>query len=380
MRLPTGATIIALAALAAACTDQPLSPSAELGPSAALARAGGPGAVYLMSNDPTGNTILAYEREADGALGSLTTHATGGVGTGGGLGNQGSLALTRDHRRLYAVNAGSNDISAFDLSPDGPRLIGSPVHSEGELPVSVTVHGSLLYVLNAGASGTIAGFHIGRDGELEAIPGSSRPLSSAAAGAAQISFTPNGRSLVVTEKATNVISTYTVGSDGIASGPYVHASAGETPFGFAFNRTGDLVVSEAFGGQSEASTASSYRVGPGGDLTLISAAVATTQTAACWLAISQDGRFAFTTNTGSGSVSSISIDQGGRIELADAEAGVTGSGSRPQDAAFTPGGRFLYVRNAGGNVSAFRIGAQGTLTHVGDFGTLPAGANGMVAR
>ncbi len=242
------------------------------------------------------------------------------------------------------------------------------------------MHGDLLYVLNGGGNGGIAGFRIGRDGTPSAIPGSIRSLGSAAAGPAQIAFTPDGRVLVVTEKATNTITTYVVGADGVAGQPVTQPSAGQTPFGFNFNRRGDLVVSEAAGGAVGASSASSYRVERDGTLQLVSGAVATTQTAACWIAISPNGSYAFTTNTGSGSVSRLAIGPGATLELDDAAAGVTGDGSRPQDAAFTPGGRFLYVRNDGGSVGAFRVGSGGELTHIGDFGPLPVGANGLVAR
>jgi 6-phosphogluconolactonase (cycloisomerase 2 family) len=105
--------------------------------------------------------------------------------------------------------------------------------------------------------------------------------------------------------------------------------------------------------------------------------VATTQTAACWIAISQNGKFAYTTNTGSGTISSLGIGPGGTLALSEA---VAGTGVAPLDAAFTPGGRFLYVRNGGGNVGAFRVEAKGRLMHIGDFGQLPAGTNGLAAR
>ncbi|HUG61543.1 MAG TPA: beta-propeller fold lactonase family protein, partial [Methylomirabilota bacterium] len=226
----------------------------------------------------------------------------------------------------------------------------------------------------------IAGFRIGRDGAPTPIPGSVRPLGSAAAGPAQIQFTPDGRALVVTEKATSTITTYTVDADGLPGGPNTQASAGETPFGFSFNQRGDLVVSEAAGGAPGASSASTYRVARDGALELIAGAVPTTQSAACWIAISQNGAFAYTTNTGSGTVSSLAIGAGGKLTLVDPVAGLTGPGTRPQDAAFTPGGRFLYVRNDAGTIGAFRADGSGGLVHLGDFGPLPAGANGIVAR
>lgn len=380
MRTQRSFWLAAVAGLAlVACSEEtPVEPNSELGPSTSIAGLEGPGAVYVMSNAATGNEVLVFDRSADGDLNAAIAFATGGDGTGAGLGNQASLILTRDHRRLYAVNAGSDDISAFEVGRTGLQLIGAPVPSGGDLPISLTVHGDLLYVLNGGGAGNISGFRIGTDGGLTTIPGSTRPLGGA--GPAQIQFSPDGRVLVVTEKATNTISTYRVGADGIATGPNTQPSAGQTPFGFNFNRRGDLVVSEAFGGAAGASTASSYRVDGDGDLELISGPVATTQTAACWIAISRNGKYAYTTNTGSGTISSLAIGAGASLTLVDAVAGVTGAGSAPQDAAFTPGGRFMYVRNDGGNIGAFRVERDGQLTHIGDFGPLPAGANGMASR
>jgi len=373
---------LALAAgVAAACSDQPTEPVGALDVTeSAAASLAGPGAVYVTSNAVGGNEILAFERAPNGELAPAVSYPTGGLGTGGGLGNQASLAFTPDHRYLYAVNAGSGDISTFAVDRNGLRPIGAPVPSSGEQPISLTVHGDLLYVLNAGGAGSIAGFRIGRYGTPSAIPGSIRPLGSAAAGPAQIGFTPDGRALVVTEKATNTIATYAVGADGRAGAPVISASAGPTPFGFHFNQRGDLVVSEAAGGADGASSASTYRIDRDGNLALVSGAVATTQTAACWIAISPNGSYAFTTNTGSGTISRLAVRAGGTLELDDPQAGITGAGSRPQDAAFTTGGRFLYVRNAGGSVGAFRVGSGGELTHIGDFGPLPDGANGLAAR
>lgn len=377
---PTFWLVALLGLAAAACSDQPTSPVSGVEGAASIQGDENPGVVYLTSNAPGGNEILAYDRAADGQLTPAGTYATGGIGTGGGLGNQASLVLTQDFRYLYTVNAGSHDISTFRVDRTGLERIGDPVYAQGEQPISLTVHGDLLYVLNAGGSGGIAGFRIGRDGTPTPIPGSTRPLGSAAAGPAQIQFTPDGRALVVTEKATNTITTYAIGVDGLPGNPNTQASAGATPFGFSFNQRGDLVVSEAAGGAPGASSASTYRVARDGTLELIAGAVPTTQSAACWIAISQNGSFAYTTNTGSGTVSSLAIGAGGSLTLIDPTAGVTGPDTRPQDAAFTPGGRFLYVRNAASSIGAFRTDGNGGLVHIGDFGPLPAGANGIVAR
>ena len=341
---------------------------------------GGPGAVYVASNDASGNEILVFARTADGNLTPAGTVPTGGLGTSSGLGNQLAIAVTPDHRRLFVVNAGSDDITAFDLTSGALQRIGAPVPSGGDQPISLTVRNDLVYVLNAGSGGGISGFRIAPDGSLAPIPGSSQPLGGLDTGPAQIQFTPSGNVLVVTEKATSTITTYVVGEDGRPNAPRTVASAGQTPFGFSFDARGDLIVSEAGGTGSGTATASSYRVGSDGILTLVAGAVETTQMAACWIAISQNGGHAYTTNTGSGTVSELVIGAGASLTLKNAVAGVTGPGSRPQDADFTPGGRFLYVRNAGGSLSGFRVELDGALTPIGEFGPIPAFASGLVAR
>src|SRR5262249_36891937 len=161
--------------------------------------------------------------------------ATGGSGTGGGLGNQGAVGLSDDRRLLFAVNAGSNQITSFEVTPHGLRR-EALVASGGIEPVSLTVHERLLYLLNAGRRGSISGFTIGPDGELAPVSGSTRSLSSPGAGAAEVSFNSDGSKLVVTEKATDKIDAYAVEADGRASGPVVSNSVGPTPFGFAFDK------------------------------------------------------------------------------------------------------------------------------------------------
>ena len=170
-------------------------------------------------------------------------------------------------------------------------------------------------------------------------------MSGAATDPAQIGFTPDGSVLVVTEKATNKIVTFAVDRHGVPSDARAQDSAGPTPFGFAFGKRDQLFVSEAFGGAENASATSSYDIDRNGVLTAISPSVGTNQTAACWVVVTPNGRFAYVTNTGSGSISGYSIDFDGMIELLDADGrtAVTGDGSAPIDLALTDSGRFLYV-------------------------------------
>src|SRR5262249_9859285 len=274
------------------------------------------GAVYTMSNGADRNAILIFDRLSDGSLVGAGAVATGGTGTGAGLGNQGGLVLSGNEKWLLAVNAGSNSISVLEVRRQGLRLV-EVQPSGGVRPVSVTEHRGLVYVLNAG-SDNIVGFTLGRDGRLRPLDGSARPLSSGATDPAQIAFAPDGDVLVVTEKATNKIVTFEIGRHGLPGDPRVQDSAGQTPFGFAFGKRDQLFVSEAFGGAENASATSSYDVDRHGVLTAISGSAGTNQTAACWVVVTPNGRFAYVTNTGSGSISGYAIDFDGTIELLDA--------------------------------------------------------------
>lgn len=352
---------------------------------AAQQGARGPGNVYTMSNDANGNEIIAYSRSSNGMLAQTGAYATGGTGTGGGLGNQGGVILSRDHRWVFAVNAGSNDISAFRVTPKGLTLTDVEP-SLGQLPVSLTMHEDLLYVLNAGGAGSIQGFTVDAMGDIEPIMDSMRPLSGAPmTGAAQIGFTPDGSVLAVTEKATSMIDTYAVLNDGTTDGPYVFASNGMTPFGFDFTRRGSLLVSEAFGGAAGASAASSYDVAPDGTLTTISASVASGQSAACWLIVNPNSRYAYVTNTGSGTITGYAIHTAtDGIDLLDAD-GVTadvGAGTGPLDADFSANGRFLYVLNSNTHeISVWKVRRRdGSLLAVQTVSGLPMSANGMAAH
>jgi 6-phosphogluconolactonase (cycloisomerase 2 family) len=331
-------------------------------------------AVYTISNDPAGNAVVRFDRLADGQLANPTSFPTGGTGTGASLGSQGAVVLSPSGRWLAAVDAGSDSVALFRVRANGIHRTDR-VGSRGDMPVSVTIRRGLLFVVNAGGT-NIAGFRIDRWGDLHRVAGSNRPLSAVGAAPAQIELTRDGRKLVVTEKMTNVISVYRVGAHGRARGPVVSPSSGTTPFGFAIDRAGHLVVSEAFGGAPDVSATSSYRIMAGGQLAVLSPSVGTTQTAACWVAIA--GRFAFVTNTGSGSVSSYRIQGDGEITLRRAVAGSTGMGSGPIDMA-SAAGRFLYVvAGASDQIVAFRIRSDGDLDAIGSIPIGPS-AQGLAA-
>jgi 6-phosphogluconolactonase len=341
------------------------------------------GAVYTMDNSVAGNNVLAFHRSADGSLTSAGAFSTDGTGTGTGLGNQGALILSPDGRWLFACNAGSNEISVFAVTRGG-LVLSDKVNSEGQRPISLTVRHGLLYVLNAGglAGGTdnITAFHF-HSGNLLHIPGSTRALSADNTDPAQVSFTSDGNVLVVTEKATGIIDTFTVGDDGLVNGQRTFSSPIPTPFGFAAGRRSRIFVSEANGGAPNGSSVSSYEVSDDGELVAISSAVPTHQTAACWVVLTGNQRFAYESNTGSGTISGYRVARNGTLELLS-DDGVTGTtGPGPIDLAVSRNSRYLYSLNSGdGTISAFRVHADGSLAPLPGPNGIPLSSNGLAAQ
>jgi 6-phosphogluconolactonase len=326
------------------------------------------GAVYVLSNRAAGhggNAVLVFPRAADGSLSAPARFKTGGDGTGAGLGSQGAVILHGD--RLFAVNAGSDEITSFSVSSNGLTLTKiKTVSSRGTMPISLSVSGSYLYVLNAGGDGNISGFVGARSGKLRPIPHSTRPLSASGVGPAQVSFADAGDVLVVTEKNTNSIDTYSVDGDtGLATGPTTTASSGATPFGFA-HRGDRIVVSEANGGAPGASTVSSYRLDPGDTPSVVTASLANGQSAACWVEIVRHTRYAYVTNTGSATITGLRMRKDDTIALLDPSGVTATTGAAPSDVAATAGSDYLYSRDGGAlSISAFGIESDGSLAPVG---------------
>jgi 6-phosphogluconolactonase (cycloisomerase 2 family) len=357
---------------------------AALAPAASAGAA--PGAVYVASNAPAGNAVLVFDRAAQGALSPAGSYDTGGLGTGTGLGNQGGLVLSDGQRFLFVVSAASDDVTVFRVLPDGLRRVGV-FASGGRRPISLATRGDLLFVLNAGGvvggADNVAGFRVLPDGSLAVLSGAVAALSEPSTDPAQVSFSASGDFLVVTEKATNRIDVFPVHAGGSIGARWTFDSAGATPFGFASGKRDQLFVSEAFGGLPGASVVSSYRLEADGSLGVLDPTVATTETAACWVVVTNDGRFAYATNTESGTISGFAIGHDGSLDLLDADGvtAETGVGSGPIDMYLSTDGRSLHVLNAGtGTLATFRVLADGGLDQIDTIGGLPMGANGLAAR
>ena len=360
------------------CRKEELKP--EMAGAAARNGSGEAGAVYTLSNQTSGNSVLRYTRLADGTLTAAGSFATGGTGTGMGLGSQGALIMSEDGSWLFAVNAGSNSVSVMQVGASG-LSIADTEPSGGMMPVSLTQYGSWLYVLNAGGTANITGFYIGANGQLTPIPNSTRALSTAMPAPAQVNFNQDGTALIVTEKSTNIISSFPVDASGMPGMLKTFPSAGQTPFGFSLGHHGQFYVTEAWGGAPGQSTVSSYMVDAAANVTLLHGPVPIFQTAACWAVTLNNGKMMYTTNTGSGNLSSLAIDNTGLLALLHGAAGVTGPGSEPIDADLSNNSKFLYALEAGTDaISAFSVNKDGTLSLLDEETGLPDGAAGLAAK
>ena len=361
------AAFIGIATLAA-CSDQ--TASNILAPDQALAsRESGDhstseGAVYVTTNGVDGNEVKAFSRAADGSLTPLGAFATGGKGVGGTadpLTSQAAAALSPDHKLLFVVNAGSNDVSVFRIKKDGLKLVEREP-SGGVFPNSVAVTEDAVYVLNA-TSNAVGIFSYDESGNLRAR--GTAALSANTSGPSEVRVSPNGRWLDVTERGSNTIDAFRIGEHANLGAPIKSASAGPGPFGFQFTPNGALVVSEA-----GSASASSYTQARDGSLSAVSSSVSNGgQAAPCWLIVDSRGRFAYTANAGGSSISGFAIGSDGTLTLitAGGRTGDLGSGAQPLDIDFGGDGHFLYVlKNGTGSIGAFAVNSDGTLTPLAD--------------
>jgi 6-phosphogluconolactonase len=369
---------IVLTVMLAISTSLPMRSKAE--------ESGVLGAVFVMTNAADKNEIISYQRNSDGSLAQGRRFSTGGRGSGGTtdpLASQGSLTLTEDHSLLLAVNAGSGEISVLRVHQASLDLTDVTLCGGSE-PVAVAQHGNLVYVVNAGGNSNVVGFNLDRTGKLKQIRNSISFLTTANSGAASVSFSPDGQTLLVTEKSTNKIDAFQVHADGTLRPIMANSAVGPGTFAVLFTPNGTALVAETGpAGGNNASAISSYSVLPNLSLSAVSASVPTLGAATCWLAVTPNGRFVYTSNAGSSNISGFSVaDNGALTPLAGTILATLPSGSTNLDVTITLDGKFLYSLDSGtGVVSIFGIGEDGHLTPLGEVGHLRAnaGLNGIAA-
>jgi 6-phosphogluconolactonase len=382
-----GPALLGLAAAALAATAAvPAAASASAQASPVV------GHVYVNDNTAGTNTVGAFDRHADGTLTPQagSPFAAGGAGTGAGLASQGALQISPDGRFLIAADAGSNQISVLRIRGNGSlKLVhGGVVPSGGALPVSIAIHGDLVYVANSGNGGSnYTGFRLRRNGRLAPIAGSAVALPDGSQ-PGDVLFNGDGTKLAGTRVGTSKIDSFTVGLGGLltAAPGSPFPAQGFGPFGSQFRPTNPdaLFVSNAHNVGAGSGTVSAFSDSADGTLSPVgSSPFADLQTAPCWVEITHDGRFLFTVNTGSGSISRYAISYGGALTVLGSTAVRASGGVGAVDARLSPDGRTLYVDESKiGAVGAFAVHGGGLTELASSPVLLPAGATpaGLVAN
>jgi hypothetical protein len=331
------------------------------------------GHVYVNDNPAGPNTIAGYNRHKDGRLTPLagSPFVAGGTGLGSGTASQGALQVTSDGRYLLAVDAGSNQISVLRVNTDGTASeVGSPISSNGIKPVSITAttwgNKDLVYVANAGDGGeNYTGFTLSSRGVLKPLDESTIAIPDGSQ-LGDVFFNSDGTRVAGTRVGTGLIDSLNVGRNGLlypaADSPY--PSQGPGPIGAEFRPTNanQLYLSNAHGGPN-AGTISAFNVSNDGNLTSIgSGPFADNQTAPCWVEITHDGRFLFTTNTAVPSISRYSIGTDGSLTLLGTTATNAITEKGPIDLRLSPNGKDLYVVDGGAAaISSYTVNG-GSLT------------------
>jgi len=373
---------------------------------------------YLETNSPTGNAIIVFNRHKDGTITQGQSVPTGGLGAAATppfgfplTDSQGAVTQNESGSLIFAVNAGDNTISSFRATPSG-LVLADRTSSGGTLPVSVTAHGNLLYVLNE-VSGSIFGYHFDGRGRLDPIAGSWRSLATPGPDgvAAQIGLSPNGRVVTVTNRCFSgcplnplgLIDTFVLGFGDVAVSHTWKASAAPLPFGFAYDGPHHVIVTNVGftptrsgmpppAGDPTAlnGSTSSYDLAHDGTLRATSD-VASGGRATCWIVISNDGKYAFVTNslstfppgTGSGAITRYAIAHDGTLtKLGQTDT----SPDFPTDLDLSRDGKYLYVLNDTLNpfdntshIDVYRV-KDGNLTHTQTTpSNLPGGTSGLIA-
>jgi 6-phosphogluconolactonase len=378
-------------------------------------RRGEVGAAYSETNGVPRNELLVYDRFANGQLKLRERVATGGRGGQRPepgcpapcpiLDTQGEVILSKNGKLVFAVNAGSNEISSFRETNRGLKLVDVD-GSRGLFPNSLTIHGNVLYVLNS-QSHTIAGFRFSPDGQMWPIPNSQKSLSAPAGTSApdleprQVGFDNTGRVLVVSLLSPGpgnapgppgIIDTFLVDRHGRPGTAMPHPPTTPLPFGFAFDPRNHLVMSQVTALPGTGNTAT-YDVNTrNGNVTAIDTKTSGGQ-APCWVVVTKDGRYTFVVNTGGGAPATIArygLAPSGVLTL----LGLTppnGPEFARTDEALSRDSRFLYVLNPGiasppsatptSHIDQYRVENNGNLTLIGNTTPTPdLGQSGLIAR
>jgi 6-phosphogluconolactonase (cycloisomerase 2 family) len=335
--------------------------------------------VYTLDNDAARNSVAVYRRGNDGSLMPLagSPFNAGGKGlTGGDIDEQGAIRVTG--KFVLVVNPGSDSIAVFEKTPRGLLHVeGSPFASHGNTPLSLAVHGDLVYVANQAADfanptslPNITGFRLSSSGRLTHIPSSTVQLPKGM-GPAQVEFSSNGKVLVVSAgfqvdggEGSRIYS-FQVMKDGMLqageNSPLKPMGAVGT-VGFSISPAGNRVFVSTF----KESGVVTFDIDPQtAAIKQVHKFVSNDQRAACWTAISKDGKTLYVGNFVSNSISVYDVAQDGALTLLGSIPRRGATNRDTKDIELSSDGHYLYAVGSGEKqISVFKVEANRLLTEL----------------
>jgi len=327
------------------------------------------GAAYIITNDPSGNRILSMNIASNGKLSSVSSISAGGRGAHGitspngpdGLFSQGSVKTNAAANMLVTVNPGSNTLAMFKINPSNPaklKMVGHPVSSEGEFPMSVAINekATMVCVLNGGSVNGVNCYTPDQKLGLIAMPNTLRslglnqttPATGPAGTTSHVVFSEDGTKLIASVKGVpptpGFLATWDIGSDGSLSAEPVKstpASGGLLPFSMTVIPGKNAILATdagigfdvfSFGGNSSTSSSATSTVVP-----------ITGQKATCWSSFSKKSGNFYLTDIGTSTITEVNVDQNLKGTIVKQYPQAAGSATIDNDIAAIGNNNFLYV-------------------------------------
>jgi hypothetical protein len=215
------------------------------------------GAAYFITNEPTGNFVVAAAIGSNGELTLRQATSSQGLGSHGQPGDgpdpmfsQGAVKASAAGNIVATVNSGSNTLSVFNIDSTNPtnlEMIGEPVGSGGEFPVSLAINsaGNSVCTVNGGAVNGVACFSVDKTKGLIPIANTVRslnlnqttPATGPAGSVSHIIFNEDNTQLIASVKGVpptpGIFAVWDIASDGSLSQDFTAvtpAKGGLLPF------------------------------------------------------------------------------------------------------------------------------------------------------